>query len=336
MKTLVFILSLLLSFSLTAQDKVFLENRTYEGKIISNSADSLVVQVYIKNNKVELPVAKKDLVNYSFGAIEDITEKLDSAATYSVTLKDRNQVRGVIKDVFRDSIRLNTAYLGVVVIQAVDIKTIDTDRTVTSSTGQLWFANPNATRYLFGPSGYNLEKGEGYYQNVYVVLNMVNVGVTDYFSIGGGFEFISTFTGTPFVFITPKVGFEVAEKVNLGAGVLLAGIPDEGAGGIAYGLGTYGSREHNITAGIGYGFMSGESLNRPIITVSAMSRWGRRVSFVSENWIVPDGDAYYPIITYGIRLFGPKMSFDLAFINSSDISDEIFIGIPYVDFVIKF
>lgn len=61
---------------------------------------------------------------------------------------------------------------------------------VTSQGGRLlageykWLPNPNPTRYLFSPSAFNLKKGEGYYQNVYVDFNLISFGVTDWFSMG--------------------------------------------------------------------------------------------------------------------------------------------------------
>ena len=59
--------------------------------------------------------------------------------------------------------------------------------------GEYWYPNPNDSRYLFAPSAFNLKKGEGYYQNTYLFINTFNYGITDNFSMGIGFEFISTF-----------------------------------------------------------------------------------------------------------------------------------------------
>jgi hypothetical protein len=82
--------------------------------------------------------------------------------------------------------------------------------------GDFLFPSSHATRYFFGPSAIPLKKGKGYYQNVYVLGNFVNVGITDNFSFGGGLEFFSTVNGRPIYFLTPKVGFEVKENVHVG------------------------------------------------------------------------------------------------------------------------
>lgn len=69
--------------------------------------------------------------------------------------------------------------------------------------------------------------------------------------------------------------------------------------------------------------------------ISEMTRIAKRTVQVTENRIVP-AEGYYGIITFGVRFFGEKMTVDLAFINNSDITETLIIGIPYVDFVVKF
>ena len=51
-----------------------------------------------------------------------------------------------------------------------------------------------------------------------------------------------------------------------------------------------------------------------------------------ENWIVPRTD---PVVSYGFRFFGQKMSVDLGLVNVL-CKEAIFPGAPYIDFVFKF
>lgn len=218
------------------------------------------------------------------------------------------------------------------------IKEMTTISTASIHKGEYWFENPNATRYLFGPSAFNLKKGEGYYQNTYLLLNSFNYGVTDYFSIGGGIELLTLFNGSPAFVLTPKVGFQTGPKTSLGGGILYANLGDIGDRsnfGIAYGVVTKGTVDKNFTVGLGWGIIDNEFSSRPIITFSGMTRLSKKIALVSENWIVP-ADIYYPLFSYGIRFFGEKMAIDLAFINNPDIASEVVIGIPYVDFMVKF
>lgn len=206
--------------------------------------------------------------------------------------------------------------------------------------GEYWFENPNSTRYLFSPSAFNLKKGEAYYQNTYLVINSFNYGLTDNFSIGGGFEFISALSGDPIFFITPKYSFGISEKLRAGAGVLYARLSDNNTAfsgmGIGYGILTYGNTDDNITLGLGYGYVEEELADRPIFTLSGMKRLNRRFGLVTENWIVPT-DGYYGVYSYGMRFMGERITVDLALLNNKDIASDVsVIGFPYIDFVVKF
>jgi len=256
-----------------------------------------------------------------------------------VETRDGSVIQGIYVGQSEGGIILRTESAGEIVIPNAQIKStkiVEEDR---MRDGEYWFENPNATRYLFGPSAFSLKKGEAYYQNTYLVLNSFNVGITDHFTLGGGFELISTFTGSPGFYITPKATFEIKEKWRAGGGILYANVLGEdidfGGLGMAYGITTYGNADDNATLGAGYGFVDGEFSSKPFITLSGMKRISRRVALVSENWLVP-ADNYYGILSYGVRFMGERITVDLAFLNNREISNEIAIGIPYLDFVVKF
>jgi len=141
-------------------------------------------------------------------------------------------------------------------------------------------------------------------------------------------------------YFTPKIGLKASEKFNIAAGALIVKMPgfDEEDGdsplvGILYGVGTTGTPDASFTFGLGYGFVDGEFAKKPMVVIGGEKRISRRTAFVSENWIMPGVEN--PIISYGLRFFGEKMSVDLALINI--LSDKIiFPGMPYIDFVINF
>jgi hypothetical protein len=208
-------------------------------------------------------------------------------------------------------------------------------------------ANPFPTKYFFTQSAINLQKGEGYYQNTYVFLNSLNYGITNYFSIGAGVEILSTIasisTGfTPTWYIAPKLGFKVSDQLYLGGGFTFASIGgyfDNTKIGWGYGLATFGTIEHNFSVGMGNMFsfdkLDGEDNNEIVFTLSGMTRVSERIAFVTENYILPT-DATNTIFSYGIRFIASKISVDLGFINNKDIVKSLFLGVPYVDFNIKF
>lgn len=289
----------------------------------------------------------------------------DSTQTYVFILADGTKVIGTVVGKTNEQVFVRTTTIDRLEIAFSMIKSIDVATETQLKKGIAWISNPNPTRYFFAPSAYNLKKGEGYYQNSYLILNSVNYGVTDNFSIGGSLELISTFTSIsdgkfdPIFLITPKVGFPVAPKLNVGAGALIVSIPnfedddedmefpdkDEDSprfgAGIGYGLVTYGDIERNATLGLGFGYFDKEFAKRPIITLNGMMRIGPKLALVTENWMIPVTDweedrDYFEIVTYGIRFFGEKLSVDLGFINNRNVIEELIIGVPYVDFVVKF
>lgn len=169
---------------------------------------------------------------------------------------------------------------------------------------------------------------------------MFNYGVMDNLSIGGGFDFITLFLTEdgwhPMFNINLKSGFQVANNVHVGIGALYVTMPGDFSAGIVYGLGTYGNYNSNISMGLGWGFVDDSFEAKPFIMIGGMVRLSEKLWFVSENWIVPlDGTEYYTVISYGLRFAAKRIAVDLAFINSKDIVENLFIGIPFVDFVIK-
>jgi hypothetical protein len=286
-----------------------------------------------------------------YGQVEQAATVPDTAKWQKVVLKDGSEFVGHVIEKNAETIVFRTSSVARLEIAVSQIERMEDVEESSMKTGRYWFPNPNATRYLFGPSAINLKRGEGYYQNTWVLLNSFNVGLTDNISIGGGFELLSTFATMgseegwqPIFILTPKVGFKVRKDLHLGAGVLYLNVPgiefedsspDRTGLGIAYGIGTYGSLDHNVTFGAGYGFIQDQWADRPILTISGMTRIARKTALVSENWILPV-DGYYGIYSYGIRFFGEKLAVDLGFINNADISGGIFIGIPWIDFMVKF
>lgn len=290
--------------------------------------------VFHDNSLGEITVKGETIKSYT---------KEDLSAFYYITLNDGNKIYGQILKREKSELEFQTENLGKISIPVQNIKKIQKVERTNLVKGEYWFPNPNSTRYLFSPTAINLKKGEGYYQNADIIVNSANYGVNDNFSIGGGIIL-------PVVaFITPKVGFKVAKKLHMGVGAMLGVIPGPSIAGILYGITTYGSIEHNITLGAGYGFAEEESLKGPIVTLSGMTRVGRRAALVTENWGIPiprnnyangsytETTEYMVFISYGMRFMpNEKYSFDFAFINSRDIIEYIPIGIPFIDFVIKF
>ncbi len=285
--------------------------------------------IFISNPLTGQNKKRKDVVP-QFNTTDTYLIKLKDESTFTAQFLEKNDSTAVFST---KSSRMEIAWK-----EIESAKVVDPSRFVN---GKYWFPNPHHTRYLFSPSAYNLKKGEGYYQNIYATFQSANFGITDHFSLGGGTELISLFSGYPVLMVTPKFGgYKLNKHWQAGGGVLfIGGFNDEfnGGAGIGYGIATRGNEDKNITFGLGWAFSTeGDVETKPVATISGMYRFSKNIAFVSENWLIPF-DGYTPFVSYGLRFFGEKIAVDVAFINSPDIAREVIaIGFPYVDFVYKF
>lgn len=274
--------------------------------------------------------------------------EVDSAAVLQFDLLDGARLVGEVHAIEADTVLIHTRYAGDVRVGKSRIERVVRLSDTPSPTGQYWFPNPHGTRYLFSSSAIPLRRGEGYYQNTYLLLNSVSVGVTNNISVGGGIELMSLFlteSPGPIFFLTAKGGAKVARDLHVGGGALYASIPDEFTDGNSeqrVGVGflftqaTYGSEDHQVTGSVGWGYGNGDIMERPVLTISGLTRVGRKVALLSENWFVPDNGGYYPVYSYGVRFMGESIAVDLAFLNNGDIVQGLVIGIPWIDFAVKF
>lgn len=260
----------------------------------------------------------------------------DSTTIQVLKLKDGSQIIGRILSVSETSIEFRSD-LGIDTIAIERIDSVEKMKASAMREDGLWFTNPNLTRLYFAPTGRMLERGKGYYQNIYIFFNGFAVGVTDHFTIGGGISIFPSgdgdFLGNNVVYLTPKIGFSPSENAHMATGVLFLATPgDTDNAGIWYGVGTFGSNDHSFTGGLGYGFVDGELADQPFLMFGADLRMSKRTAFVTENWTIPGEDSF--LFSYGIRAMGEKFSFDLGLFNLS--GEFLFPGIPYFDVVINF
>lgn len=270
---------------------------------------------------------------------------LDSTKSYKIELNDGSEFVGKFLLRNSTSITIKTTFIPKLDIPIKEITKISEVATTDFNKGVYWFPNPNSTRYVFGPSAFNLKPGEGYYQNTYIFLNSFNVGVSKNISFGGGLEFLSTFgEGKPIFYVTPKITFKIADKFRIGTGFIYLSIPNLGridesrtGSGVIYGISTYGSADHNLTFGMGWWFFEGDFNSKPVISFSGMTRIARKTALITENYFIPgDGSDYSNLFSYGFRFFGEKIAVDLVLVNNAEIAEGIAIGIPCVNFVVKF
>ncbi len=280
-----------------------------------------------------------------------ITQAQDSTLV-RVELKQGKMIEGKLSQQNDKTITLNIPETGMMTIPWENIQSV----TRLDKSEQTQIPNPQPNRYFFGPSAIPLQKGDKYYQNAYFLVNSFQLGLTDHFSIGAGVVI-------PFaIFVTPKIGYQVAKNVHVGAGIIFANslIKDFNFGvGAGYGSLTLGSHEHNITLNLGIGAVKENSgmgtndyvwkfANNPMITLSGMTRISKRMMLLSENWFFATKTVNYDnntgryintvsnyngILSVGLRYLGTRYAFDAGFLSPT-VSD--FSAIPYLAYNLKF
>ena len=257
-----------------------------------------------------------------------------------IETNDGNEFMGEIVSQDSLKIHLKTQNLGEITIlknnitsqQEVDIKQI--------KDGKLWFANPQSTRYFWAPNGYGLKKGEGYYQNIYVLWNQFTYGLSDNFSLGGGIIPTFLFAGTPTpVFATVKFSIPIEkDKINIGGGAIIGTVIGEEVGGfgILYGISTFGTPDNNVTLGLGYGFADGEFASSPLINLSGLFRVSSRFYFLTENYYINIDGEGGALIGLGGRWIIKKAALDFIFAIPAFPDMDGFFAFPLIGFTIPF
>lgn len=262
----------------------------------------------------------------------------DSTTQVSIQTTDGNEYTGYIVSQSPESISLKTETLGTLNIPRKMIKSIQRIRKEQIVAGEYWYDNPYATRYFFGPNGYGLRKGEGYYQNAWIFFNQVSYGISDNFTIGAGVIPLFLFNGTATpVWLTPKVSIPLQKnKVNLGVGGLFAIVAgeDNSSFGVAYGQLTLGPRDRNINFGLGYGYAGDDWANSPTVTISGTFRTSKKFALMTENYIFDTGDSNAILLSFGGRFIGRHVAIDAGLFIPAE--GDATIAIPWLGINVPF
>jgi hypothetical protein len=289
---------------------------------------------------------KKFLVVISFLVCTIIFPELSKAQAqqdsikYRVETKDGNEFFGIILERTSEKVRIKTDKLGELSINTAEIKSISEVKQTQAKDGTYWLDNPQSTRYFWSPNGYSLKKGEGYYQNVWIMGNQAVYGFTNHLS--GGIGVIPTFLfgGAPTpAWLTLKYSVPVVkEKFNVSAGALVGTVIGEstGAFGILYGMSTFGNKDKNLNIGAGWAFGGGQIAKIPTFNISGMIRTGPKGYFITENYLIGTTDTFLALISFGGRRIIKHTGLDFGgFIPiGSDVG--MFIIIPWLGFTVPF
>jgi hypothetical protein len=260
--------------------------------------------------------------------------------TYRVETKDGTTVVGTLVSETEAEVVLKTKELGTVTIKRADIKRMEDVGADRFQEGEYWFRNPQSTRYLFAPNALGLPKGDGYYQNTWILFNNVNYGVSDHFSMGGGTVPVFLFGASAIpIWFLPKVSVSTPrDNLHLAGGAVLGGVLGAGEDiglGLVYGSATVGGRDRNATIGLGYGYTDGEFSDTPAINVSGMTRVSRTVYLLTENYFFPAVEGAN-LVSVGVRWAPENFAVDFALFRPLGPDIDGFVALPWLGVTIPF
>ena len=158
-------------------------------------------------------------------------------------------------------------------------------------------------------------------------------------SIGGGFIPMFLLGGATPAWISTKVSMPVVKnKFDLGVGVLLGTVlgNQESGFGMVYGISTFGTKDKNISVGIGYGYAGGHWAQTPLVNLSAMLRTGARSYLITENYIVVVDGSGFAILSAGGRWMVKNVGIDFGLFMPIMGGSGTFVGIPWLGITIPF
>jgi hypothetical protein len=143
--------------------------------------------------------------------------------------------------------------------------------------------NHHSSRYIFAPSAYPISKGSFYYQNYNVLLNDVQMGITDQLGMGVGYAF------PLFMYLTPKYSMPLKKNHTVAVGDIAGFSVFTGADNMLwlntfYGMYTLGSPQNNISVGLGMLQSSELDGNHAVTNLSGMYSITPNFYFVGEAW----------------------------------------------------
>jgi hypothetical protein len=138
------------------------------------------------------------------------------------------------------------------------------------------------------------------------------------------------------VYLAPKMTPLQAGDLSLAAGLLYINSTAGGNKGLGiyYGVGTYGTANVSVTAGLGWGYYGSDVADKPIVLLGAEMRISNSVKFITENWFLPNSDVN--LLSFGIRFFGEKLAADLGLIHPAGSGITGFPFFPWIGFAYNF
>lgn len=174
--------------------------------------------------------------------------------------------------------------------------------------GEFWPDDPNRTSLFVGPTARTLPKGRGYIASYELFFPLAGVGVTDHFTLAGGFPLVGDLLDEGIFYLAPKArlpGTPPDVDVALGGLVFLA--PDDGTVGVLYAVTTLGNRDTSVTLGLMHGWVD-DDWGEFFGMLGGEARVAKRVKLIGESYVSSEAG----LVMAGPRFFTDRLSADLG------------------------
>ena len=196
------------------------------------------------------------------------------------------------------------------------------------------FKNIHKTHYFLNSSAVPLPKGEAYFSITNLTILSVNYGLTERWSVSGGFDFLSTTKSYPSWFLNPRYGIRLKPKIHFSTGLLVGAMTDFFDAGLLYGKFTLGQEDSNLSLGVGTGYLNGEyfagshgslAFSHTFDSTLRGKRWG----ITSENYFFPSYNLPFEgaldnvfMGVHGVKIYLKKASLGLGIITFPKIHQD--------------
>jgi len=138
------------------------------------------------------------------------------------------------------------------------------------------------------------------------------------------------------IYLSPKIGAEITDRLALSAGTLYIRVPDDFgdiATGVAYVVGTYGGQDAHLTLGLGWGYYKEEHEDfqfgrTPATLIGGYLRTTEVSALLFETWYFPSDEYEIKREPFGfvVRLFNERIAVDAgAFTTTEALANGHFV-----------
>jgi hypothetical protein len=251
------------------------------------------------------------------------------SAPYELVLRDGSRVFGTVERETDQEVLFKTSSGATLTARRADIASL---RRVKGRiyNGEFRRSDEHRSRLFFAPTARSLDKGQVSVGVFQFLAPFVQVGVTDYFSVGGGTPLLFGFNEDerPF-WLTPKLQVYRGSGAQAAVGVLHLSDFDGHNAGIGYAVTTFGNADNALTAGAGVAYAGDD--RGGVMMIGGERRVRSNLKLITENYIWKGGDGF---VSGGVRFIGERLSADLALAVPIGVN-ELF-AFPVVNFVYVF